>query len=92
MELRFEPIVDIVGAIGMTLPEFFAFAYPGGTRVSGEPARQLTDILDGIRPLSPLPVPEPVGLSPEEIDQCIKDAVQGIYDESERQRKRRKAG
>jgi transcriptional regulator with XRE-family HTH domain len=92
IELRFEHIVDIVEAIGMTLPEFFAFAYPGGTRVSSEPARQLTDILDEIRPLPPFPVPEPPALSLEDVDQRIKDAVQGIYDEIERRRERRKAG
>lgn len=52
IELRFEHIVDIVAAMGMTAEEFFHFAYPPRTGERSEPAVQLNEILEELRPSS----------------------------------------
>jgi transcriptional regulator with XRE-family HTH domain len=50
IELRFEHIVDIVGAMGMTAEEFFQFAYPVRAGERSEPAIQLEEVLAELRP------------------------------------------
>src|SRR5215510_2556428 len=50
IELRFEHIVDIVDAIGMTVDEFFHFAYPGQPAELSKAAQQLDKLLDELRP------------------------------------------
>jgi transcriptional regulator with XRE-family HTH domain len=50
IELRFEHIVDIVKAMGMTVPEFFRFAYPGEPEELSEAAQQLDTLLEELRP------------------------------------------
>jgi transcriptional regulator with XRE-family HTH domain len=54
IELRFEHIVDIARAMGLTADEFFAFAYPARNDEPSETARQLDTLLEELRP-SPRP-------------------------------------
>lgn len=50
IELRFEHIVDIAGAMGMTAEEFFQFAYPARQAERSEAAIQLDVVLEELRP------------------------------------------
>jgi transcriptional regulator with XRE-family HTH domain len=50
IELRFEHIVEIASAMGMTAEEFFQFAYPDRPGERSEPAIQLAEILEELRP------------------------------------------
>lgn len=54
IELRFEHIVDIAQAMGLTADEFFAFAYPPRSDPPSETAGQLEALLEELRP-SPRP-------------------------------------
>jgi hypothetical protein len=53
IEMRFEHVAEIVDAMGMKLAEFFAFAYPLTEEPLSEPAQQLEDVLDELRPVAP---------------------------------------
>lgn len=53
IELRFEHIVDIVNAMGMTAEEFFQFAYPARQGERSEQAMQLNEVLEELRPAPP---------------------------------------
>lgn len=55
IELRFEHIVDIARAMGLTADEFFAFAYPPRNDEPSEAFRQLNALLDELRPAPPSP-------------------------------------
>lgn len=50
IELRFEHVVDIASAMGLTAEEFFQFAYPGRKRERSEPAIKLDEVLEELRP------------------------------------------
>ncbi len=50
IELRFEHIVDIASAMGLTAEEFFQFAYPLRKGERSEAALQLDELLEEIRP------------------------------------------
>ncbi len=50
IELRFEHIVDIAAAMGMTAEEFFQFAYPVRAGERSEPASKLAEMLEELRP------------------------------------------
>src|SRR5262245_66291348 len=60
IELRFEHVVDIVHAMGMTVDEFFRFSYPEREQKLSESAARLEALLEEMRP-TPLP-PEQPGL------------------------------
>lgn len=50
IELRFEHVVDIASAMGLTAEEFFQFAYPARKRERSEPATKLDEVLEELRP------------------------------------------
>jgi transcriptional regulator with XRE-family HTH domain len=50
IELRFEHVVEIASAIGMTAEEFFQFAYPVRASERSEQAMRLNEILEELRP------------------------------------------
>jgi transcriptional regulator with XRE-family HTH domain len=50
IELRFEHVVEIASAMGMTAEEFFQFAYPVRAVERSEPAIQLEEVLAELRP------------------------------------------
>jgi len=55
IELRFEHVVDIARAMGLTADEFFAFAYPPRRDEPSEAFQQLNALLDELRPAPPPP-------------------------------------
>jgi transcriptional regulator with XRE-family HTH domain len=82
IELRFEHIVDIAQAMGLTADEFFAFAYPARNDEPSETARQLDTLLEELRP-SPRPpkTPSPPAeLTEKGLDLRILQILQGHFD------------
>ncbi|HKI02542.1 MAG TPA: helix-turn-helix transcriptional regulator [Thermoanaerobaculia bacterium] len=78
IELRFEHIVDIARAMGLTADEFFAFAYPARNDPPSEAAGQLEALLEELRP-SPRPPKapsSPAELTEEGLDHRIAQIVQ----------------
>ncbi|HEV2856580.1 MAG TPA: helix-turn-helix transcriptional regulator [Thermoanaerobaculia bacterium] len=80
IELRFEHIVDIARAMGLTADEFFAFAYPPRSDQPSEAFQQLNDLLDELRPAPPPSrTPSPSGqLTSKEMSLLIARQLQEI--------------
>ena len=75
IELRFEHIVDIARAMGLTADEFFAFAYPSRNDEPSEAALQLDNLLEELRP-SPRPPRAPASPSGEPTEAKLNPGVQ----------------
>jgi transcriptional regulator with XRE-family HTH domain len=69
IELRFEHIVDIARAMGLTADEFFAFAYPVRNDPPSETALQLDSLLEELRPAPRPPAPPPPRAIPPPAEQ-----------------------
>ena len=79
IELRFEHIVDIARAMGLTADEFFAFAYPARNDEPSETAQQLDNLLEELRPSprpSKAPAP-PAELTEEGLDARVMQILKG---------------
>lgn len=70
IELRFEHVVDITEAMGLTVAEFFAFAYPDRHELPSDSGRLLTEILEDIKPSPPEREPEPL-VTPEMFEKIL---------------------
>lgn len=68
IELRFGHVVEIANAMGMTAEEFFHFAYPVRPGERSEPALQLNEILEELKPSSK---PSSRGSSVEDIEKEV---------------------
>jgi transcriptional regulator with XRE-family HTH domain len=67
IELRFEHIVDIAGALGLRPEEAFRFAYPDNGEEPSDAAKQVrtaTANLGGVRLPAPTPPPAPAPAAP----------------------------
>ena len=71
IELRFEHIVEIASAMGMTAEEFFQFAYPARQAERSEQAIKLDEMLEELRP----------GRHPEWTNEEIVRAITKLFDE-----------
>src|SRR5215203_6545043 len=81
IELRFEHIVDIARAMGLTADEFFAFAYPARNDSPSEAALQLDNLLEELRP-SPRPPrasPSLGGVTEEGLDLRIMEIFKSHF-------------
>ena len=74
IELRFEHIVDIAQAMGLTADEFFAFAYPARNDPPSETAGQLEALLEELRPS-----PRPPRAPEEKLDQKFQMELQKLF-------------
>lgn len=66
IELRFEHVVEIARAMGLTADEFFAFAYPARSERLSKAAQQLETLLEDLRP-SARPRPLEASANPGEL-------------------------
>jgi transcriptional regulator with XRE-family HTH domain len=93
IELRFEHIVDIARAMGLSADEFFAFAYPPRSDPPGEAARQLAQILEDIKPSTPSRFDQPTSdLILQELQQAIKLTMDKLLAQSPQRAGRRRGG
>jgi transcriptional regulator with XRE-family HTH domain len=84
IELRFEHVVDIVRAMGMTVDEFFRFAYPDRLEKLTEAAEKLHALLEEMRPTPKAPSRVPAW-GEEEFEKTIVDALRKIVREEDEQ-------
>jgi transcriptional regulator with XRE-family HTH domain len=77
IELRFEHIVDIVRATGMTVDEFFRFSYPDRGQKLSEPAQRLDAMLEEMRP-TPRPPGAPPTWGESEFERAVASAVEKV--------------
>jgi len=90
IELRFEHVVDIVHAMGMTVEEFFRFAYPDRGQKPSEASIRLDAMLEEMRPTPP-PPENPRLWREEEFERTVVAALEKVVaDEREQQRQQRK--
>jgi hypothetical protein len=87
IELRFEHIVDIVHAMGMTVDEFFRFAYPDRLQKLSEPAERLNAMLEEMRPTPP-PPDRPGAWGDQEFEEAVVSALRKGLKEQDEQRKK----
>ena len=82
IELRFEHIVDIARAMGLTADEFFAFAYPARNDEPSETAQQLDNLLEELRPAPrpPRVIPPPSKLTEEGLDPGLLELLKIHFD------------
>ena len=87
IELRFEHIVDIVHAMGMTVDEFFHFAYPDRLQKLSQPAERLNAMLEEMRPTPP-PPDQPSAWGEEEFESAVVSALRKVLQEQDEQRQK----
>jgi transcriptional regulator with XRE-family HTH domain len=82
IELRFEHIVDIARAMGLTADEFFAFAYPARNDPPSEAAQQLDSLLEELRPAPrpPRAIPPLSELTKEGLDPMLLQLIKVHFD------------
>lgn len=85
IELRFEHIVDIVQAMGMTVDEFFRFSYPERGEKLTAPAERLEGLLEELRPTPP-PPENPRLWREEEFERTVVSALRKVAREEDEQR------
>lgn len=87
IELRFEHIVDIGGALGLRPEEVFRFAYPETDEPPSEAAervRQATSSLGGFRPAAqpkgqPAPPPQPpAALTESDVERIVLKTIRRL--------------
>ena len=90
IELRFEHVVAIVQAMGMTVDEFFRFSYPERGQKPSEAAARLDGMLEEMRPTPP-PPDNPQLWREEEFERTVVGALEKVVaEEREQQRLQRK--
>lgn len=81
IEVKLEHVVSIARALGLKPGEFFEFAYPERVDPPSESAKKIRTVLHSMQPSrsgEPAPPPKPPGLSPEEVERKIQDALQQV--------------
>jgi len=83
LELKYEHILEISRALGITPREFFELAYPDNAEAPTESMKRIRSVLQNMQPL-PRPVetaaPKPApGLSAEEVERRIQDALRQVF-------------
>lgn len=87
IELRFEHVVDIVHAMGMTVDEFFRFSYPERAQKRSEAAERLEAMLEEMRPTPP-PPENPNLWREEEFEKTVVRALEKVVAGEQEARKK----
>ena len=82
LELKYEHVLEISRALGITPREFFELAYPDNAEQPTESMKRIRTVLQNMQPSRPLmeapPKPAP-GLSAEEVERRIQDALRQVF-------------
>jgi transcriptional regulator with XRE-family HTH domain len=81
LELKYEHVLEISRALGITPCEFFELAYPDNAEAPTESMKRIRNVLQNMqpsRPVEPPPKPAP-GLSAEEVERRIQEALRQVF-------------
>ncbi len=82
LELKYEHVLEISRALGITPREFFELAYPDNAETPTESMKRIRGVLQNMQPLRPAveipPKPTP-GLSAEEVERKIQEALRQVF-------------
>lgn len=82
LELKYEHILEISRALGITAREFFELAYPDNADAPTESMKKIRSVLQNMQPSRPVemapPKPAP-GLSAEEVERRIQEALRQVF-------------
>jgi transcriptional regulator with XRE-family HTH domain len=81
LELKYEHVLEIGRALGITPREFFELAYPDSAEAQTESMTRIRNVLKNMqpsRPVEPTPKPAP-GLSAEEVERRIQEALRQVF-------------
>lgn len=82
LELKYEHILEISRALGITPREFFELAYPDNVEAPTESMKRIRNVLQNMQPL-PRPVETPpkpaAGLTADEVERRIQEALRQVF-------------
>ena len=81
LELKYEHVLEISRALGITPREFFELAYPDSAETPTESMKRIRNVLQNMQPSRPVetpPKPAP-GLSAEEVERKIQEALRQVF-------------
>ena len=81
LELKYEHVLEISRALGITPREFFELAYPDSAEAPTESMKRIRNVLQNMQPSRPVeapPKPAP-GLSAEEVERKIQEALRQVF-------------
>lgn len=82
LELKYEHVLEISRALGITPREFFELAYPDNAEEPTESMQRIRRTLQNMQPVRPVveapPKPAP-GLSAEEVERRIQEALRQVF-------------
>lgn len=85
LELKYEHVLEISRALGITPREFFELAYPDNAEASTESMKRIRGVLQNMQPARPVPIEAPPkaapGLSAEEVERRIQEALRQVFQE-----------
>ena len=81
LELKYEHVLEISRALGITPREFFELAYPDNAEMPTESMKRIRNVLQNMQPSRPVEVPpKPApGLSAEEVERKIQEALRQVF-------------
>jgi transcriptional regulator with XRE-family HTH domain len=80
LELKYEHVLEISRALGITPREFFELAYPDSGETPTESMKRVRQVLQNMQPSRPVEPPKPVpGLSAEEVERRIQEALRQVF-------------
>lgn len=80
LELKYEHILEIGRALGITPREFFELAYPDSGEAPSESMRRVRQVLQTMQPSRPAEPAKPgPGLSAEEVERRIQEALRQVF-------------
>jgi transcriptional regulator with XRE-family HTH domain len=81
LELKYEHVLEISRALGITPREFYELAYPDSAETPTESMKRIRNVLQNMQPSRPVETsPKPVpGLSAEEVERRIQEALRQVF-------------
>jgi transcriptional regulator with XRE-family HTH domain len=83
LELKYEHVLEISRALGITPREFFELAYPDNAEAPTESMKRIRTVLQNMQPSRPVeaPLKSAPGLSAEEVERRIQEALRQVFQE-----------
>lgn len=83
LELKYEHVLEISRALGITPREFFELAYPDSAETPTESMKRIRGVLQNMQPSRPVEAPPKTapGLSAEEVERRIQEALRQVFQE-----------